>query len=405
MGVIHSNIDHVAIIERPLRRESATQVSAPMQAITCPACGHDVQISPDAVSCPQCGEDLHHLLDPAIDFRYSYQRASDLAADGDLEAALIEAWRGLAAGDSPELHLLAAILCQRLGRDDEMHAHVAAIPVDDSLRVEAEWLLRSQQRRDAADVTSFSEPEDDFSLEEFVAPPPQPTPEPRRKPRRWPAALVVLLLVAGFTAWLTAGGALSPGGSDPEMQTGGADSGSLAAKNGDGTGSAPLLPTPTLTPTPLPTATVSPNLVSAPTSDAELAAVDANVVISDDAAFDLAAYLSAAGYEDLADLDVSARLQDTELTLVGAAPFAIQRTQLIDVLKEAPGVDAINATELYVRPPVTYTVQAGDSLWSITARVYGDAAYMEKIYNANRGVMTSPSALRVGMELKLPPLQ
>ncbi len=405
MGVIHSNIDPVAIIERPPRRESATQVSAPMQAITCPACGHDIQISPDGASCPRCGENLHHLLDPVIDSRHSYQRASDLAAAGDLDAALAETGRGLAAVDSPELHLLAAILSQRLGRGDEMRAHVAAIPVDDSLRAEAEWLLRSQQGRGAMGATSLSEPVDDFSLEEFVAPPSQPAPEPRRKPRRWPAAAVALLLIAGMAAWLAANNAFS----GSAFQADDADSKGLIAEGGEGrTGSAPVLlptPTPTLPPTPLPTATLSPNLVSAPTSDAELAAVDASAVLVDDAAFDLAAYLTAVGYDDLADLDVSARLQNAELTLVGVAPFVSQRTQLIDALKGAPGIDAVNAAELYVRPPVTYTVQAGDSLWSITARVYGDAAYMEEIYNANRDAMTSPSALRVGMELKLPPMK
>jgi LysM repeat protein len=374
-----------------------------MQAITCPACGHDVQISPDAASCPQCGEDLHHLLDPVVDSRYAYQRASELAAAGDLEAALIEAWRGLAASDSPDLHLLAAILTWRLGRNEEMRTHIAAIPVDDSLRAEAEWLLRSQQRGDAAGASPLSEPENDFSLEEFVAPPPQPAPEPRRKPRRWPVAFVVFLLIAGGIVWLATAGVFSPGSPDPGLGAGEADSRSLAATGGG----APLLPTPTptLTPTPLPTATVSPNLVSAPTADAELAAVDASVVVSDDAAFDLAAYLTTAGHDDLAELDVSARFQGAELTLVGAAPFAIQRSRLIELLQEAPGVDAVNAAELYVRPPVTYTVQSGDSLWSITARVYGDAAYMEEIYNANRDAMTSPSALRTGMVLKLPPIK
>ncbi len=65
-------------------------------------------------------------------------------------AALAEAERGLAYRASAELHLLAAILAQRLGQFDPMRQHVASIPVDDSLRPEAEWLLRAHQARQRA---------------------------------------------------------------------------------------------------------------------------------------------------------------------------------------------------------------------------------------------------------------
>ncbi len=76
-------------------------------------------------------------------------RAADLSAQGDVAAALAEVQRGLAYQPSSELHLLAAILCKRSKRPDEMRHHVAAIPVDDVLRGEAEWLLRSSQARNA----------------------------------------------------------------------------------------------------------------------------------------------------------------------------------------------------------------------------------------------------------------
>ena len=43
--------------------------------------------------------------------------------------------------------MLGAILAQRIGDFEQMRLHVAAVPVDDVLRNEAEWLLRSHQSR------------------------------------------------------------------------------------------------------------------------------------------------------------------------------------------------------------------------------------------------------------------
>lgn len=53
-------------------------------------------------------------------------------------------------GHASELNLLGAILCKRLGRWDDMRHFVAAIPADDALRGEGEWLLRSNQARASA---------------------------------------------------------------------------------------------------------------------------------------------------------------------------------------------------------------------------------------------------------------
>ena len=52
--------------------------------------------------------------------------------------------------------------------------------------------------------------------------------------------------------------------------------------------------------------------------------------------------------------------------------------------------------------PATHTVVAGDTLSSISKKYYGTAARWRDIYNANRVTMSSPSALRIGMVLKLP---
>jgi nucleoid-associated protein YgaU len=50
-----------------------------------------------------------------------------------------------------------------------------------------------------------------------------------------------------------------------------------------------------------------------------------------------------------------------------------------------------------------YTVQKGDTLYSISKRVYGEGKYWREIVRANEKLISSPQALQPGWELKLPP--
>ncbi len=109
--------------------------------------------------------------------------------------------------------------------------------------------------------------------------------------------------------------------------------------------------------------------------------------------------------QDLAQLEVSATLQGAKFKLKGIVPMDAHRRALIDLAQEAPDVTAVDAVDLLVRLPQTYTVQEGDTLWDITLKLYGDAARMPALIQANADVLASPEALRVGMELKIPPNQ
>ncbi len=120
--------------------------------VTCFHCGSIVQISPDAERCAKCGANLRRLIGGEQASGYFYHRAADMAGEGNVIAALQEVQRGLAYQPSSELNLLGAILCKRLGHLDQMRHYVAAIPADDALRGEAEWLLRSNQARQRAPV-------------------------------------------------------------------------------------------------------------------------------------------------------------------------------------------------------------------------------------------------------------
>jgi len=118
-----------------------------MQEVTCFHCGYSVQITPDDERCSVCGTDLRKLITPEQASQYFYQRATELADDGDPHVALAEVERGLSVTRSVELHLLAAILAERVNDFQDMRKHVAAIPIDNPLRDEGEWLLRSHQAR------------------------------------------------------------------------------------------------------------------------------------------------------------------------------------------------------------------------------------------------------------------
>lgn len=50
----------------------------------------------------------------------------------------------------------------------------------------------------------------------------------------------------------------------------------------------------------------------------------------------------------------------------------------------------------------TYTVLAGDTLSSISKKIYGKTTQWEKIYNLNKEQLPSPSSLKIGQVLKLP---
>src|SRR5947209_7840316 len=52
----------------------------------------------------------------------------------------------------------------------------------------------------------------------------------------------------------------------------------------------------------------------------------------------------------------------------------------------------------------TYTVQPGDALWSIAQQFYGDGSQWNKIYDANKQIIgPDPNNLRPGMVLTIPP--
>lgn len=396
-----------------------------MQKVTCFHCGSAVRISPDKSLCPECGEDLQHLLDPDFVASYFHHRARELADQGDATAALAQIERGLTYAASAELHLLAAILAQQIGRYDLMRHHVAAIAVDDTLRPEAEWLLRSHQARQRG-LRGQPQPagplEGAQALLDDLLGRNQAAAAPATRPLQalWPALAVMAILGLAAVAYMAFGGAdRLPQTADMSRPRPSATPVQQDAAAGRaGTAQPPpatldLLPTPTPSPEipsddipndDIPNDDIPNDVVQGPAA----ALADSSprpVVIIEADNFDLAGYLRQTGHPELAELGVDALLQGTTLLLRGVVQLDQQRRQLLDAVATAPGVTKVNAVDLLLRPLPTYVVQEGDTLWSILYNIYGNADRMQELIDLNRDVMPSPELLSPGMELKIPPLQ
>jgi nucleoid-associated protein YgaU len=404
-----------------------------MQEVTCFHCRTVVKITPDADQCTNCGEDLRGLLHPEHISQYFCERVTALAASAQTEPALAEAERGLTYHDLAELRLLAAILAENLGQYNLMRVHVAAIPVDDSLRLEAEWLLRAHQDRQRALREGAKQARyggESGSAGSTVladvlgvrSEAPQPG---RNWLQIWTGAAAIMIVALLLVSWLALrqregevaeqpasvpervqSQSTTPQANEEPLQAD-AEAGAtiVPAVTGDEASATPSID-PTPDPVDEPTPSVPGDLVSPPTETAAI--VDSNprsVVVLPADIFDLDRFLRETGYPDLAELPIDARLQDGKLILTGIVYLDLQRRQLLDLLESVPGIREVSAVDLLLRPKSTYTVREGDNLWTIVYNIYGDVDRVEEFYLYNIDVAPSPDALTVGEELRVPPIE
>jgi len=409
--------------------------------LTCHDCSSTVYISAEASNCPECGAELESYLRALAYVRECYQQASEETLAGDDERALMILAQGLSAVNASELHLLAALIYRKQGEYDGMHRHVAAIPLDDRLRPEGEWLLRSHQQKQRAARQTQKEYTPTGHVgkavrqlsPEFYSMPPtlgSPLHSGRVSSRRiWRAvaAFAVLAIVAFLfrqplssglallTARPTAQVVAQP---EPAQSVRAAPESGAAPENGLMAASAitpTLLPAtatnePTALPTPLPTATPPVPVVDAqpePSAEPEpIAAANealaAAVATASVGQFDFAAYLTQAERDDLAVLPIAATLQNGRLALSGVVTLTSHRLDILALAAQIPGVVDVDAIDLVVRLPETYTVGDGDTLWTIAYYLYGDGTRWEELYAANESVLGNSILLAVGMELQVP---
>ena len=81
-------------------------------------------------------------------------------------------------------------------------------------------------------------------------------------------------------------------------------------------------------------------------------------------------------------------------TVTVEEPKAESTTPTVTVEKERDASTAPTAK--------TYTVKAGDSLWAIAAKYYGNGADYNKIFNANTDKISNPNLIYPGQVLTIP---
>ena len=79
----------------------------------------------------------------------------------------------------------------------------------------------------------------------------------------------------------------------------------------------------------------------------------------------------------------------TEAIEIGRIP-----PQIVQAVTPPPVINRVN--------PEVYIVQPGDTLSRISRKLYNTPGRWRDIYEANRDILPSPHAIRVGQELKVP---
>ena len=422
--------------------------------LACPECGAPVEVTPSFANCPACDANVASYYTPAEMTRTIYHRALEHYSMGNDVAALEGIDQGITLLEAPELHLLAALIYRKRGEFKEMREHVAAIPADDILRSEGEWLLRSHQeqlqlgrreearRRGRAKGTQLAvgKASRQFSTEYYPAPleKKQVATKGAAKVRRsrlpWAIPFAALLLVIIFLAsgtgdtlsrdmlltplqWLRAipaqlnsvyasftrdePAAVSGTVEEPETES----QFSAAAVDTPAPETSPTAaPTPTALPTAEPTQSPpTPAATEGASPDVAATIVAAARVQS----FDLTTFLNEQERSDLAALAIQATWAQGappgELVLLGTVTMTSVQTELLELAAEIEGATSIDSSGLEVILPETYTVRAGENLRHIALRLYGDQDRWTEIYEANRDLVgDDPNNLWVGLSLTIP---
>ncbi len=422
--------------------------------LACPECGAPVEVTPSFANCPACDANVASYYTPAEMTRTIYHRALEHYSMGNDVAALEGIDQGITLLEAPELHLLAALIYRKRGEFKEMREHVAAIPVDDILRSEGEWLLRSHQeqlqlgrreearRRGRAKGTQLAvgKASRQFSTEYYPAPleKKQVATKGAAKVRRsrlpWAIPFAALLLVIIFLAsgsgdtlsrdtllmplqWLRAIPAqLNSVYSSFTRDEPAAVSGTVEEPATDSQFSAAAVDTPepetsstaAPTPTALPTAVPTQSPPTPAATESASPDVRATIVaVARVQSFDLTTFLNEQERSDLAALAIQATWAQGappgELVLLGTVTMTSVQTELLELAAEIEGVTSIDSSGLEVILPETYTVREGENLRHIALRLYGDQDRWTEIYEANRDLVgDDPNNLWVGLSLTIP---
>ncbi len=418
--------------------------------LACPECGAPVDVTSSFTNCPACDANVASHYTPAEMTRTVYHRALEHYSMGNDVAALEGIDQGISLLEAPELHLLAALIYRKRGEFKEMREHVSAIPDDDILRSEGEWLLRSHQeqlqlgRREEArrrgrvkgTQLAVGKASRQFSTEYYPAPlkkkqvAKKGTFKIRRNRLPWAIPIAAALLaviffsrgsgdslqtvlrqlrtipaeLSSFYSSFTRDEPAVETAADDGPDTGSQINAAATANTPTPQNSSAAPPAPTSLPTPEPTQSPpTPTAASSASPDVRATIIAAARVQS----YDLNTFLNDLDRPDLADLGIQASwapgAPPGELIVQGTVTMTSIQIELLGLMVEIEGVTSIDHSGLAVELPETYLVRAGENLRHIALRLFGDADRWTEIYDANQDLIgEDPNNLWVGLSLTVP---